>query len=91
MLENDVIKCWKMMSSNIVLLHSNNSCVVLEPAICEDLDLQVAIFRIFVFVTYARVTINVNWLERIGVSCLVICFKDSFLNFCHIHVVWDCT
>ena len=41
---NDVIKCCKMMSSNVVLLHSNNCCVVLEPAICEDLDLHVAIF-----------------------------------------------
>ena len=43
MLQNDVIKCCKMMSSNVVLLHSNNCCVVLEPAICEDLDLHVAI------------------------------------------------
>ena len=34
MLQNDVIKCCKMMS------HSNNCCVVYkyEPAICEDLD-----------------------------------------------------
>ena len=47
MLQNDVIKCCKMMSSNVVLLHSNNSCVVLEPAICEDLDLHVAIFIIY--------------------------------------------
>ena len=31
-------------SPNVVLLHSNNCCVVLEPAICEDLDLHVAIF-----------------------------------------------
>ena len=45
MLQNDVIKCCKMMSSN-VLLHSNNCCIVLEPAICEDLDLHVAIFVI---------------------------------------------
>ena len=43
-IQNDVIKCCKMMSSNVVLLHSNNCCVVLEPAICEDLDLHVAIF-----------------------------------------------
>ena len=35
-----------MMSSNVVLLHSNNCCVVLEPVICEDLDLHVAIFII---------------------------------------------
>ena len=47
MLQNDVIKCCKMMSSNVVLLHSNNCCVVLEPAICEDLDLHVAIFQSF--------------------------------------------
>ena len=47
MLQNDVIKCCKMMSSN-VLLHSNNCCVV-EPAICEDLDLHVTIFNKFVF------------------------------------------
>ena len=33
-----------MMSSNVVLLHSNNCCVVLKPAICEDLDLHIAIF-----------------------------------------------
>ena len=31
-----------MMSSNVALLHSNNCCV-LEPAICEDLDLHVVI------------------------------------------------
>ena len=33
-----------MISSNVALLHSNNCCVVdlLEPAICEDLDLHVA-------------------------------------------------
>ena len=43
-IQNDVIKCCKMMSSNVVLLHSNNCCVVLEPAICEDLDLHFAIF-----------------------------------------------
>ena len=43
-IQNDVMKCCKMMSSNVVLLHSNNCCVVLEPAICEDLDLHVAIF-----------------------------------------------
>ena len=32
-----------MMSSNVALLHSNNCCV-LEPAICEDLDLHVVIY-----------------------------------------------
>ena len=31
------------MSSNVALLHSNNCCVVLKPAICEDLNLHVAI------------------------------------------------
>ena len=41
-IQNDVIKCCKMMSSNVALLHSNNCCV-LEPAICEDLDLHVVI------------------------------------------------
>ena len=43
-IQNDVIKCCKMMSSNVVLLHRNNCCVVLKPAICEYLDLHVAIF-----------------------------------------------
>ena len=47
MLQNDVIKCCKMMS------HSNNCCVVHEPAICEDLDLHVTIF--FVPVTFCAV------------------------------------
>ena len=42
-IQNDVIKCCKMMSSNVALLHSNNCCV-LEPANCEDLDLHVVIF-----------------------------------------------
>ena len=42
-IQNDVIKCCKMMSSNVALLHSNNCCV-LEPAICEDLDLHVVIY-----------------------------------------------
>ena len=41
-IQNVVIKCCKMMSSNVALLHSNNFCV-LEPAICEDLDLHVVI------------------------------------------------
>ena len=45
-IQNDVIKCCKMMSSNVALLHSNNCCV-LEPAICEDLDLHVVIFPYF--------------------------------------------
>ena len=45
--QNDVIKCCKMMSSNVVLLHTNNCCVVLEAAICEDLYLHVTIFRVF--------------------------------------------
>ena len=40
-IQNDVIKCCKMMSSNVALLHSY---CVLEPAICEDLDLHVVIF-----------------------------------------------
>ena len=35
-----------MMSSNVALLHSNNCCV-LEPAICEDLDLHVVIFLFY--------------------------------------------
>ena len=46
-IQNDVIKCCKMMSSNVALLHSNNCCV-LEPAICEDLDLHVIIFGLVV-------------------------------------------
>ena len=49
MLQNNVIKCCKMMSSNVALLHSNNCCVVLEPAICEDLDFHVAIFVSLVY------------------------------------------
>ena len=50
MLQNDVIKCCKMMSSNVALLHSNNCCV-LEPAICEDLDLHIVIFVLSVVCT----------------------------------------
>ena len=46
LIQNDVIKCCKMMSSNVALLHSNNCCV-LEPAICEDLDLHVVIVFTF--------------------------------------------
>ena len=49
-IQNDVIKCCKMMSSNVALLHSNNCCV-LEPAICEDLDLHVIIFIIIIIIT----------------------------------------
>ena len=45
---NDVIQMLQMMSSNVALLHSNSCCVVLEPAICEDLDLHVAIFPLAV-------------------------------------------
>ena len=48
-IQNDVIKCCKMMSSNVVLLQSNNCCVVLEPAICEDLGLHVAIFYLLIY------------------------------------------
>ena len=47
-IQSDVIKCCKMMSSNVVLLHSNNCCVVLKPAICEDLDLHITIFIIII-------------------------------------------
>ena len=36
-----------MMSSNVALLHSNNCCV-LEPAICEDLDLHVVILSLLI-------------------------------------------
>ena len=42
-----------MMSSNVVLLHRNNSCVVLKPAICEDLDLHVVIFFFYVYMVGA--------------------------------------
>ena len=47
-IQNNVINCCKIMSSNVLLLHSNNCCVVPEPAICEDLDLDlhVAIFHL---------------------------------------------
>ena len=55
-IQNDVIKCCKMMSSNVALLHSNNCCV-LEPAICEDLDLHVVIFM-FSLVVVRYVYIN---------------------------------
>ena len=54
-IQNDVIKCCKMMSSNVVLLHSNNCCVVLKPAICEDRDVHVAIF-------YLSVLIGTRWI-----------------------------
>ena len=62
-IQNDVIKCCKMMSSNVALLHSNN-CFVLEPAICEDLDLHVVIFlqmsfkisQFYVFILKIQIT-----------------------------------
>ena len=58
-IQNDVIKCCKMMSSNVALLHSNNCCV-LEPAICEDLDLHVVIFKsLLVYVTVSFLS-NLN-------------------------------
>ena len=41
--KSKMCKSFKMMSSNVALLHSNNCCV-LEPAICEDLDIHVVIF-----------------------------------------------
>ena len=51
-IQNDVIKCCKMISSNVALLHSNNCCV-LEPAICEDLDLHVVFISVqLVFLTF---------------------------------------
>ena len=53
-IQNDVIKCCKMMSSNVALLHSNNCCV-LEPAICEDLDLHVVILLLSLVVAFASV------------------------------------
>ena len=43
--KSKMCKSFKMMSSNVALLHSNNCCV-LEPAICEDLDLHVVIYSI---------------------------------------------
>ena len=49
-IQNDVIKCCKMMSSNVALLHSNNCCV-LEPAICEDLDLHVVIYSNWIVIS----------------------------------------
>ena len=49
-----------MMSSNVVLLHSNNCCVVLEPAICEDLDPHVAIFSLAV--------VDPGFIEQRGLS-----------------------
>ena len=57
MLQNDVIKYCKMMSSNVALLHSNNCCV-LEPAICEDLDLHVVIFFLLTVFYYLNILTN---------------------------------
>ena len=51
------------MSSNVALLHSNNCCV-LEPAICEDLDLHVVIFRIFAKTKLQTVIKAIKWLYR---------------------------
>ena len=62
-IQNDVIKCCKMMSSNVALLHSNNCCV-LEPAICEDLDLHVVIFQPVTIDT----TLNNNGLKYVTLS-----------------------
>ena len=61
-IQNDVIKYCKMMSSNVVLLHSNNCCVVLEPAICEDLDLHVAIFDAGFLFFFSRKIKSENWI-----------------------------
>ena len=86
-IQNDVIKCCKMMSSNVALLHSNNCCV-LEPAICEDLDLHVVIFLLFLdpssprIVRYSQVIIIIYESKCPIMFCGTLCqeFCISFLS-----------
>ena len=55
-----------MMSSNVALLHSNNCCV-LEPAICEDLDLHVVILVVVFLVEELILYVEISW------SCWIAC------------------
>ena len=83
-IQNDVIKCCKMMSSNVALLHSNNCCV-LEPAICEDLDLHVVIFLLFFkfdFQVVLNINMQNNWVhlnKKLIISNILQISKPSFL------------
>ena len=75
-IQNDVIKCCKMMSSNVALLHSNNCCV-LEPAICQDLDLHVVIL-----VVSDRVVLSHGTLRFItGIDWKFITSNDRLFGF----------
>ena len=79
MLQNDVIKCCKMMSSNVALLHSNNCCV-LEPAIYEDLDLHVVIFLLVIHSKIDKIAI-LKYL-RICISSLKLAAIYNASNLC---------
>ena len=78
MLQNDVIKCWKMMSSNVALLHSNNCCV-LEPAICEDLDLHVVNFFVFHDTTLWFILIKHRCMDDSVI--LILSLRTFFIRF----------
>ena len=66
-----------MMSSNVALLHSNNCCV-LEPAICEDLDLHVVIFHFVNRLDY-RHNVDIQVVAEKHVSVIVhIVTKSTF-------------
>ena len=78
--------------------HSNNCCVVHEPAICEDLDLHVAIFTSACKTSKRKVpTINYHQKWTIYFSLLkstyqVICktflFSTEFRSIeCHYHML----
>ena len=79
MLQNDVIKCCKMMSSNVALLHSNNCCV-LEPAICEDLDLHVVIFYVLPLIPLFLTSVDVcsGFKKKSGCVLCHMCAIDTF-------------
>ena len=67
-----------MMSSNVALLHSNNCCV-LEPAICEDLDLHVVIFMMFSRDYLVCVTMWIDCCRIIDVDFVKKC---AFISCC---------
>ena len=79
-----------MMSSNVALLHSNNCCV-LEPAICEDLDLHVAIFSSVLVGTNHFVLQNKRDLAgfRLNLSKLALRLERSKISLdkCHFEIV----
>ena len=85
MLQNDVIKCCKMISSNVALLHSNNCCVVLKPAICEDLGLHITIFVSLVY----HNTPDSQCLLKSQINIYIYCLETKFgkVIFLHLSVI----